>query len=107
MNTSADNSPGLTKPWDPNTKVIVVTGCNAAHYELAIDLLNSLSDAGRNGLTVGFVHVGDEAVPSTIESAIDCMVHVADDEFIPNHLRGFRIAYLMIKARLPEAFSRV
>lgn len=104
MNPAPDHFPIQTQHWGPGTKVIIVTGCDSAHYELAIDLINSLTDAGRVGLTVGFVHVGDDAVPSAIESAVDCMVHVADDVFIANQLSGSRLAYLMIKARLPEFF---
>jgi hypothetical protein len=85
-------------------KTIIVTGCDAAHYDLAIDLLTSLSDVGRHGLTVGFVHVGDDAVPPEIETAVDCVAHVVDDVFLANRLPGLRLSYLMIKARLPEFF---
>jgi hypothetical protein len=83
---------------------LVATGCDSAHYELVIDLLASLTDAGREGLTVGFVHIGDDAVPPAIEGAVDHTVHLTDDSFVTDGLRGFRLAHLMIKPRLPELF---
>ena len=86
------------------SETIVVTGCDSAHYELVIDLLTSLTDAGREGLAVGFVHIGDDTVPPEIEAAVDCVVHITDDAFFANNLRGFRLAYLAVKPRLPEFF---
>jgi hypothetical protein len=86
------------------TRTIVITGCDAAHYELVIDLLNSLTDAGREGLAVGFVHVGDDAVPPAIEAAVDYVAPVTDDVFQAQQLSGLRLSYLMVKARLPEFF---
>ena len=86
------------------SRTIVVTGCDSAHYDLVTDLLTSLTDAGREGLTVGFIHVGDDAVPAEIEAAVDCMVHVPDDGFHANGVRGYRLAYLGIKPRLPDLF---
>ena len=85
-------------------RTIVVTGCDSAHYDLVADLLISLTDVGRDGLAVGFVHIGDDAVPAEIEAAVDCIVHVADNGFHANGLRGFRLAYLAIKPRLPDFF---
>lgn len=86
------------------TKAIVVTGCDAAHYELATDLLASLRDACGEAVTIGFIHVGDVPVPSAIETVADHLFHVSDDRFLSDQRRGFRLAYLGIKARLPEFF---
>lgn len=83
---------------------IVVTGCDAAHYDLATDLLTSLRDACGGEVTIGFIHVGDDPVPQAIETAADHIVHVADDRFLGDGRRGFRIAYLAIKPRIPEFF---
>ncbi|HEX4199407.1 MAG TPA: hypothetical protein VHZ26_18375 [Caulobacteraceae bacterium] len=85
-------------------KVIVVTGCDSAHYDLVSDLLTSLGEAGREGLAVGFVHVGDGVVPAQIAAAVDDVAHVADSGFSANPPRGFRLACLAIKPRLPEFF---
>jgi hypothetical protein len=85
-------------------KVIVVTGCDSAHYDLVSDLLASLGDAGREGLAVGFVHIGDDAVPDQIAASVDSVAHVADNAFFVEGARGFRFAYLGIKPRLPEFF---
>jgi hypothetical protein len=83
---------------------IVITGCDAAHYDLAADLLASLRDACVNQLTIGFIHVGDVPVPPAIEMVADQVVHVSDDRFLRDQRRGFRLAYLSVKARLPEFF---
>ncbi len=83
---------------------IIVTGCDAAHYDLVTDLMTSLDDVGRGGLTVGFVHVGDDAVPAAIESRVDRMVHLSPGGADPNLLHGFPLSHLSVKARLPEFF---
>jgi len=83
---------------------IVVTGCNAAHYDLVSDLLTSIDDVGRTGLTIGFVHVGEDEVPAEISGRVDRMVHVSDAAAAPALRVGFPLAHLMIKARLPEFF---
>ena len=85
-------------------KVIVVTGCDSNHYDLVLDLLTSLTDAGREGLTVGFVHVGDGRAPSEIDAAADLVAHVADDKDPAEKRRGYLLSYLAVKARLPELF---
>ena len=86
------------------TKTIVVTGCDAAHYELATDLLASLRDACGEAVTIGFIHIGDDLVPPEIVSKTDAMVHVSDDPLLSGQRRGFRLAYLGVKPRMPEYF---
>ena len=83
---------------------IIVTGCDAAHYDLVTDLLTSLDDVGRAGLTIGFVHVGDDAVPDAIQSRVDRMVHLSLADSDPNLRHGFPLSHLMVKARIPEFF---
>ena len=85
-------------------RTIVATGCDSAHYDLVADLLASLTDAGREGLDVGLVHVGADTLPPALELAVDRVAHVADDEFVARGLKGFRLAHLMIKPRLPQLF---
>lgn len=83
---------------------IVVTGCDAAHYGLAAELLASIHDAGREGFDIGFIHVGDDAVPAEIAGRVDRLAHTGADGFLDRHTEGFRLAYLGVKARLPEFF---
>ena len=85
-------------------KVIVVTGCDSNHYDLVLDLLTSLTDAGREGLTVGFVHIGSAPAPAAIEAAADQVVHVVDDKDPAEKRRGYLLSYLAVKPRLPELF---
>ncbi len=86
------------------TRVIVVTGCDANHFELATDLLTSLRDQRGRDITIGFIHVGNEPLPAEIAAMADHVVHVADDEFPVEQKKGFRLAYLGVKPRMPEFF---
>jgi hypothetical protein len=86
------------------TKWIVVTGCDAAHYELASDLLASLRKARGASITIGFVHIGDDSLPEAITSAVDHIAHVADEAFGPKPGHGHRLAQMIIKPRLPAFF---
>ena len=86
------------------TRSIVVTGCDAAHYDLATDLITSLRDARGPAVTIGFIHVGEDPVPPVIEAAADHIVHIPDAQFLGDQRRGFRLAYLALKPRLPEFF---
>jgi hypothetical protein len=87
----------------PNT--IVVTGCDAAHFDLAGELLASVAQAApQRAFAVGFVHVGGEALPPQIARAVDHIVAIADEAYVVEGRQGFRLAHLAVKARLPELF---
>lgn len=86
----------------PNT--LVVTGCDAGHYSLVAELLASLTDTGREGYDVGFVHVGDDEIPPEIANRVDRVADLGGDTFLETHSEGFRLAYLGVKPRLPELF---
>jgi hypothetical protein len=86
------------------TSSIIVTGCDAAHFELAIDLVTSLRDARGSAVTIGFIHVGEEALPPALASAVDHVARVADDEFRAAPRKGYRLSYLGVKTRIPEFF---
>lgn len=83
---------------------LVVTGCDVHHFPLAADLLASLTDAGREGFDVGFVHVGDEELPADIANRIDRLAQLRGDTFHQTYAEGLRLSYLAVKARLPELF---
>jgi len=86
------------------TRAIVVTGCDANHFELATDLLTSLRDQCGRDLTIGFIHVGDDPLPAEIADMADHVVNVPDSTFPADQMRGFRLAYLMVKPRIPKFF---
>ena len=83
---------------------IIITGCDSAHYALASELLASIRDRCGGSVTVGFINVGDTTPPFEVLSAADHVVNVPDDEFHRGARRGFRLAYLQVKPRMPEFF---
>ena len=84
---------------------IVVTGCDAAHFGLASELLASLGHAApKREFSIGFVNVGAGVLPDQIQAGVDIVFPLADTGFIDEGRRGFRVAYLAVKARLPEFF---
>jgi hypothetical protein len=86
------------------TRAIIVTGCDLAHQDLATDLLASLRDACGRSVTIGFVQVGDDPLPQALADTADLVAHLPDDTFHRDQRLGFRLAYLMVKPRLPELF---
>jgi hypothetical protein len=87
-----------------NEKVIVVTGCDANHFTLAADTLASLRDLGAAGFETGFIHIGAEPLPAEIAAGADHVLHVDDSAFLARPRQGYVVAYLGVKARLPELF---
>lgn len=85
-------------------RVIVVTGCDEHHFHLASDTLASLRDLSPAGFDIGFVHVGPAALPAEMAAAADKVAHVDDADFRARPRQGFALAYLALKARLPEFF---
>ncbi|HLK24383.1 MAG TPA: hypothetical protein VKT30_06985 [Caulobacteraceae bacterium] len=83
---------------------LIVTGCDANHYDLVADLVASLRDARGSRVEIGFVHVGEDPVPPSIANHVDHIAEVPDRDFEAKPRRGFRLAYLSVKARLPEFF---
>jgi len=85
-------------------RVIVVTGCDEHHFHLAADTLASLRDLGPAGFDIGFVHVGPADLPGEMAAAADKVARVDDAEYRARPRQGFALAYLGVKARLPEFF---
>jgi hypothetical protein len=86
------------------TKAIVVTGCDAAHYELATDLFTSLRDVHGAEVTIGFIHVGDDVVPPAITALVDHIVHVPVASIPGRQRDGYILASLGVKPHVPEFF---
>lgn len=85
-------------------KVIVVTGCDANHYGLAQGLIASLSEIADRTFDIGFVQVDSTPAPAEITDSVQ-RLHV----LVPDNLeiwggKGFLLAALAVKARLPEFF---
>ncbi len=83
----------------------MVTGFDAAHFDLAGELLQSLQDnaAGRD-FAIGAIHVGAEPLPARISQAADLVFSLPDERFAREGGDGFRLAYLAVKAQLPSYF---
>ena len=86
------------------TRTIVVTGCDEAHHPLAAELLTSLRNVCGRSVTIGFVQVGDATPPEAITAAADHVAQVRDADFRSETRQGLPLAYLGVKARLPELF---
>ena len=85
------------------TPAIVVTGCDANHFELATDLLTSLRDQRGQDITIGFIHVGTEPLPAEITQMADHVAHVPDEPDVGRR-RGYALARLVVKPKIPEFF---
>lgn len=84
------------------TRPIVVTGCDARHFELAADLLASLRDRRGTDLTVGFIHIGGGSLPTAISGLVDHVASVEEDSSVG--ARGYPLARLIVKPRIPDLF---
>ncbi len=85
-------------------RTLVVTGCDANHYDLAADLVESLRNACGARVEIGFINVGEGPAPETIRGGVDLVAEAPDPAFQAGALKGFRLAYLGVKARLPDLF---
>jgi hypothetical protein len=85
-------------------RVIVVTGCDHHHVDLAVDLLDSVAEAGLADMHVGFVHIGDDAVPDVISKRVHLVATVPTGGLSVRPAEGFLVARLGIKATLPQLF---
>jgi hypothetical protein len=83
---------------------LVVTGCDAAHYGLASELLESLNDLPERAFDIGFLQVGVTPLPDDIRDRADHIVWVDDAVFRHVPRSGYAVAYLGVKAALPEYF---
>ncbi len=88
----------------PKRKVLVATGCDANHYELAEGLIASLDAVADRKFDIGFIQLDKHPAPASILAAID-----HHRTLIPHHPgdwggKGFLLAAMGLKARLPDLF---
>ena len=81
----------------------MVTGCDDNHYELAADLLTSLAEVRDGTFVVGFINVDDSQRCREFENRVDAYKTVSSG-FDGDKHRGFKLAYMKLKARLPDVF---
>ena len=83
---------------------IVVTGCDANHFELAEDLLASLRSVSGKKRDLGFVRFCSTPVPQAIADSVDRVAECSEGHGSFNAEQGYYCAYAAIKPRLPELF---
>lgn len=84
-------------------KVVVVTGCDAAHFDLAEDLFTSILAVKSRDYALGFVRLCGSPPPAALRRpGIDTVSAPGWD--LPSPPRGYRAAFLNVKPRLPVLF---
>jgi hypothetical protein len=85
----------------PSGKTLIVTGCDENHHELALDLITSLRDLGVQGAKIAFVDMGTQDPPQNLLKMFD--LHAKQTPGTERY-KGYKCAFLAIKARLPSIF---
>ena len=83
---------------------LIATGCDAAHFELAEDLVASIRAACGASYSIGFVRFCNTPLPNTIASQADLVVSCSDAYSQFNGVNGFYSAFGSIKPRIPTLF---
>lgn len=83
---------------------LIATGCDAAHFELAEDLIASIRAVCGTSYSIGFVRFCNSPLPQTIASQVDLVVSCSDAYSQFNGVAGFYCAFESIKPRIPELF---
>jgi hypothetical protein len=83
---------------------IIVTACDVHHYDLATDLLASLTVIPDRWFSTGFVQIGADEPPAAVRAGADLVARIDKTAGGPGAEEGFWVAHLAIKARLPELF---
>lgn len=84
---------------------LVVTGCDAAHFELAEDMVSSFRAVCGNDYTLGFVRFCQTPLPERLSSQVDRVVSCAEQYAAFAGKPGFYTAFAAIKPRLPKLFA--
>jgi hypothetical protein len=89
--------------FQKNTKVLVVTGCDESHYDLADDCIASFHECYPGACDIGFVHFGEGLPPAAIAGQVTHNLALPPPaEFA--RAEGYFAAFAGIKASLPELF---
>ena len=83
-------------------KAIVVTACDYRHFKLGGELIASLRAAKQRDFAIGFIRMGSHELPTDISASVDHTAEVPKDRDRTAAVDGFDVAYLGVKARLPE-----
>jgi hypothetical protein len=84
------------------TDTLVVTGCDDKHFAFATDLIDSLNAVRDGSFKLGFVNIDDGEQCRALERSVD--LYLAIGSGADEGLRGFKVAYMSLKGRLPELF---
>ena len=86
---------------------MIVTGCDAAHFDLATDLIASIRANCDEKFKIGFVRFCTTAVPKAIANLVDQIVDCSSEygQFDPQY--GYYAAYANIKPSLPKLFREI
>jgi len=87
------------------TSHLVVTGCDAAHFDLAEDMVTSFRAVCGADYQLGFVRFCETPLPDQIAARVDLVVNCTADYQNFADKPGFYTAYAAIKPRLPKLFA--
>ena len=83
--------------------ILVVSGCDDHHHGLAADLIASLNATRDGSFDIGFVNIDDGARGRELQRSVDRYATIASGAD-GGTLRGYKIAFMKLKARLPSLF---
>ena len=84
--------------------VLVVTGFDAKHFDLALDLAESFRAAYQDRYRLAAIVFGAEPAPPALAAHFDQVMHLADAGAGFGAAAGYVLAYAGLKARLREVF---
>jgi len=87
-----------------NSPVLVVTGFDAHHFDLAQDLADSFRHAYQDRYRLVAIVFGAEAPSPQLAARFDQIAHITDDTSSFDTSRGYFLAYAGLKAKLRDVF---
>lgn len=85
-------------------RVVVVTGFNHRHFDLAEDMANSFRASYGDRYTLAAAVYGEVEIPPPLRSKFDLVANVSELGPAFDDALGYFFAYTGLKARLPEIF---
>ena len=83
---------------------LIATGCDAAHFELAEDLIASIKTVCGTSYSIGFVRFCNTPLPIAIASQAEFVVSCSDAYSQFDRVNGFYCAFELIKPKIPTLF---
>jgi len=84
--------------------IIIITGCDAAHFNLCTDMVQSFRDNYDRRYDLGFINFSSDNVPFSIRNQIDRVIELGGPAASFDKRLGYHAAYTGAKARLPGLF---